>query len=663
MEFHHGRRLASYEDAPLPTNNTLFAFDGTNSDLARQLYLRAQAGADAPQITNLAVPDLLQKRLDELHLAWDKLPGIAQRALLWDSGFGVTLDNKAVQIWTLAGHSMTDLAVPLAQFQAVGCVEMNCTQPDNTTRLSNRNCNGAQMLNAVRCVMEDFEDPENIHASMWVTGGDPKAVPVPRVRKHEWIDGSSGSVINYTVLAVHTVDIDNEPGWGECPTDAQNGGYGSLVLSCHSTAETSDEVMNEKQEVEGSPWVSRWLVDEYSSVASTGSGKFDLVLIAPIVAGVCVIVGVIGLVIFFKRRRSNRADNVLIESPQERPSSMYGAYKDTAADGAKNGPCRSTEGTIEDAETAPYRRCDDGVKRSSLYEDDFSSGSNETLKILLRSEFLVGKRIPYEMLTYERALSKGASGEVWVGEYEGKQVAMKRLLQTKNNRAEQVEEFAKEIELSASLIHPNIVAFLGVAWNSLNNLVMVLEFFPVGDLHEYLSKNSDLLSWTKDKMEIAVGVMRAVGYLHSRTPPLIHRDLKSKNILLTRRLEPKLIDFGVSRDRQEHSMTAGVGTPYWTAPEILEGKRYTEQSDIYSFGVVLTELDTGKIPYHDALTPDGKKPKPFHILADVMAGVLRPNFSDDCPRAVRRIGVACCQQDPERRPTAAQILQMLKESE
>ncbi|KAE9351313.1 hypothetical protein PF008_g6000 [Phytophthora fragariae] len=107
-------------------------------------------------------------------------------------------------------------------------------------------------------------------------------------------------------------------------------------------------------------------------------------------------------------------------------------------------------------------------------------------------------------------------------------------------------------------------------------------------------------------------------------------------------------------------MTAGVGTPYWTAPEILEGKRYTEQADIYSFGVVLTELDTCKIPYSNAATEGGGLPKPFQILQDVMAGKLRPSFSNDCPPRVRRIGLRCLSLDPSARPTARELVQELE---
>ncbi|KAE8998468.1 hypothetical protein PR003_g19568 [Phytophthora rubi] len=107
-------------------------------------------------------------------------------------------------------------------------------------------------------------------------------------------------------------------------------------------------------------------------------------------------------------------------------------------------------------------------------------------------------------------------------------------------------------------------------------------------------------------------------------------------------------------------MTAGVGTAYWTAPEILEGKRYTEQADVYSFGVVLSELDTGKIPYHDAVTEGGGKAKPVQVLQEVMAGTLRPSFSRDCPPRIQRIGLACLAFDPSRRPTASELIEELQ---
>ncbi|KAI9981741.1 hypothetical protein PInf_009506 [Phytophthora infestans] len=567
------RQLASsdsYANAELPSDSYGFAFDGTNSDLAKQLYFRAKKGDTVGKFDNFQVPETLQTRLDKLKLDWDKLPGIAQRALLWDSGFAISPSNQFVRIWTLNDYSMAELAVPKSEYEAVNCTVNSCTQPSGSISYSNFKCLGSDMLRAARCVVQDFDDATGIHAAMWVTGGNPAVVPTPRVNKHEWKDVHDNK--SYIVFAVHTIDVKDEPGWDECATADRNSGYGSLVLPCHNIASIVPEIDREKQEA--------------------------------------------------TRTR-----------------------------------------TIEDTETATYRGVDRTIQLRPSYPEEFGSGSNRTLNILHNSEYLVGKRLPYDSIVFKRALSKGANGEVWQCEYQNEQIAVKRLLQHHNHHAHEVEEFAKEIELSASLNHLNIVTFVGVAWNSLNNLVMALEYFPMGDLQSYLQKNGDLMSWSRDKIHIAVGTATALQYLHSQTPPLIHRDLKSKNILLTRALEAKLIDFGVSRARQQYSMTAGVGTPYWTAPEVLEGKRYTEQADLYSFGVVLSELDTCKLPFHDALTSDGRKPKPVQILADVMAGMLRPSFSEDCPRRIRRIGVACCQQDPSRRPSAAQAVKMLTEAD
>lgn len=156
---------------------------------------------------------------------------------------------------------------------------------------------------------------------------------------------------------------------------------------------------------------------------------------------------------------------------------------------------------------------------------------------------------------------------------------------------------------------------------------------------------------------MAVGVAKALRYLHDQEPPIIHRDLKSMNVLPTETLETKVGDFGVSRACSEgFTTTAGVGTPYWIAPESLQGKRYSEQADIYSFGVVLSELDTCRTPFTDGVTAEGKKPKPAQILRWVLDGKLSPAFSQDCPRWIRSVGL---QHDPDMRPTATELTQML----
>ncbi|CAH0519289.1 unnamed protein product [Peronospora belbahrii] len=270
---------------------------------------------------------------------------------------------------------------------------------------------------------------------------------------------------------------------------------------------------------------------------------------------------------------------------------------------------------------------------------------------------LVGKRIAWERIELGSLLSRGAYGEVWACRYAGQKVAIKRLLQSKEPTFHATENFKNEIQLTASLNHPNIVRFIGVTWSSLVNLAMVIEYLPRGDMQNYLQRNGDLITWARDKIDMAIGVVKAIAYLHSRE--VIHRDIKARNVLLTKRLQPKLIDFGASRLSAPSEMSAGIGTPYWTAPEVLESTEYTEKADIYSFGVLLSELDTCKAPYHNRVGTNGEKMKPFHILTEVVDGSLRPSLSTGCPERIRKAADACFQHDPNMRPSALELIKLL----
>ncbi|KAE9094189.1 hypothetical protein PF010_g17203 [Phytophthora fragariae] len=402
MEERHLASSDSSGNAELPSSGSSFEFDGTNSDIARQLYYRAKAGDSASPIEGFNVPSTLQARLDDLQLDWEKLPGIAQRALLWDSGYGLSPTDEPVKIWTLGGHSMADLAVPLEEFLAVNCTEHVCPQPDDTTSLSNQQCTGGDMLRAARCVVEDFVQTIEIHLAMWVTGGNPTVVPTPRIYKHAWNDSLDHN--SYVVFAVHTVKLEFEPAWNECATADQNEGYGSLVLPCHTTANISNFIDDAKQEVQGSAWVTRWLVDDYLETAGTASSSghnsntFNLMLLVPIVAGVVVAIGLVGLFVFIKRRRQKRTEQFALEESPVCPRSYYRDCVDAQFAAEEDSTMgRSTAPTIEDTMTISHRK--------------HPAGSNLTLKILLESEFLAGKRVPYESIFFKQALSKGANGE------------------------------------------------------------------------------------------------------------------------------------------------------------------------------------------------------------------------------------------------------------
>lgn len=159
-----------------------------------------------------------------------------------------------------------------------------------------------------------------------------------------------------------------------------------------------------------------------------------------------------------------------------------------------------------------------------------------------------------------------------------------------------------EAKLMARMDHARTVWFIGVAWNALSDLCVVSEFMSGGDLRALLNKYEEdpanhPIGFNFDKMKIASHVINALVYLHSMQPKVLHRDLKSKNILLSEDLDAKVTDFGVSREIIDKTMTAGVGTSLWMAPEVLVGEHYDEKADIFSFGVVLAELDSHSLPY------------------------------------------------------------------
>ncbi|KAG6583107.1 TKL/DRK protein kinase [Phytophthora cinnamomi] len=385
-----------------------------------------------------------------------------------------------------------------------------------------------------------------------------------------------------------------------------------------------------------------------------GRQHFAPYLVIPLAVGGLILVAVFWVGLCYRRRvMQRRRGELMVGSPSSHPSvPTYAAYEQHSPSSERwhtlsVGTSRANPLALDQTYRVPPRH-------------DEANCCDDILHRLLQSPRLAGKRIPFQRLRFRATLSSGASGEVWLALYRGQQVAVKQLLQTHEHSAKDVRAFAEEIALTASLSHPHVVAFVGVAWGSVDSLAMVMEYCPMGDLRRFLKESGRLLSWTRDKLRMAVGVAHALRYIHGREPPIIHRDLKSMNILLTETLETRVVDFGVSRACEGGAMSAGVGTPYWIAPEVLEGRRYSQQADIYSFGVVLAELDTCRTPFADVVTAQGEKPKPLQILRWVLDGRLAPTFSEDCPRWIRSVGRQCLQRDPELRPTAAELTQMLR---
>ncbi|KAG2814957.1 hypothetical protein PC110_g2438 [Phytophthora cactorum] len=300
---------------------------------------------------------------------------------------------------------------------------------------------------------------------------------------------------------------------------------------------------------------------------------------------------------------------------------------------------------------------------NSVDSEDTALGAS-----LTNSQVLASCRLDYDEVALGHCISRGGFGLVFVGCYRGRQVAVKKIRNERGVEREQVEQFVGEISLISALNHPRIVEFIGACWTTPAELSAVTELMERGDLRDVtrrFKRRGYRLTWETHKTVIALHIAEALTYLHGLNPTVIHRDLKAKNVLLNADMEAKLSDFGIARERSlydgsEH-MTVGIGTSFWIAPEVLLGRDYDERADIYSFGVVLSEIDTDDYPYWNAQHPPQGKTQENEILRLVARGAKRPAFSDDCPPAILELAARCLRSDPEERPSASDIVVYLQQ--
>ncbi|RLN83086.1 hypothetical protein BBJ28_00017922 [Nothophytophthora sp. Chile5] len=275
---------------------------------------------------------------------------------------------------------------------------------------------------------------------------------------------------------------------------------------------------------------------------------------------------------------------------------------------------------------------------------------------------LLSLQVNVEDIQDLRLIGSGAFGIVWLVRYRNSQLLASKRLREDMVTRERTQDFVDEIKLVSRFDHPCIVKFVGAAWSIESDLQALFEYMENGDLRAYLAASYLPRYWTATKFQLAIDAIEALVYVHSFHPPLVHRDLKSRNVLISADMRAKLTDFGTSRFRsQDGTMTMGVGTSRWLAPEIIAGStEYDQTADIFSFGVLLTELDTHDLPYFDAVGPSGNKLEEVAVLQMVASGKLRPTLSRSCPPTVRDLANLCMSQDPRDRPVAAEIAYVLR---
>ncbi|EQC33105.1 TKL protein kinase [Saprolegnia diclina VS20] len=256
-------------------------------------------------------------------------------------------------------------------------------------------------------------------------------------------------------------------------------------------------------------------------------------------------------------------------------------------------------------------------------------------------------------------IATGAFGEVWRAEYKHKTVAVKMLLHTRSSAVD-VQGLVDEIKLLAQFDSPHIVSLIGATWTTPSSIRCVLEYMNMGDLRDYLANHKpNEFSWSA-KISCIHSIVYALVYLHSMQ--IIHRDLKSRNVLLDSAKGTKLTDFGVSKEDTHETMTVGVGTYRWMAPEILQFNHYTVAADIFSFGMLLSEFDSHQIPYAGVINEKNGKPLvDTAIMGMVIAGSLKPTFSAKMPSWLRDVATQCVASEPNDRPTAYKLAHIFRD--
>ncbi|CAN1271411.1 Probable LRR receptor-like serine/threonine-protein kinase RKF3 [Linum perenne] len=273
----------------------------------------------------------------------------------------------------------------------------------------------------------------------------------------------------------------------------------------------------------------------------------------------------------------------------------------------------------------------------------------------------------------DNIVGKGGFGNVYRGEMiDGTEVAVKRF---KNCSAAGDESFAHEVGVIGSIRHVNLVALKGYC----------IATTPTTEGHQRMiiceldhlfgnNASKSKLSWPI-RQKIALGTARGLAYLHTGAQPtIIHRDIKASNILLDNEFEPKVADFGLAKSNPEgmtHLSTRVAGTWGYLAPEYALYGQLTERSDVYSYGVVLLELLSGK---KALMRNDGSQP---YLLADVAWTLAKegraielvedgmPERGDDADVLERyvMVGVLCSHPEMQARPTMEQVVKMLEAEE
>ncbi|XP_009769085.1 putative serine/threonine-protein kinase SIS8 isoform X2 [Nicotiana tabacum] len=355
-----------------------------------------------------------------------------------------------------------------------------------------------------------------------------------------------------------------------------------------------------------------------------------------------------------RRMKVKDVSQYMIDAAKENPQLAQKLHDVLLESGVVAPPNLFTEVYTEELDVSP-------VEGKSGPEDMESKGSDEIEKNksqadLDRNSFLPPLpyhdcEIPFEDITLGERIGLGSYGEVYRGDWHGTEVAVKKFID-QDITGESLEEFKSEVRIMKRLRHPNVVLFMGAVTRP-PNLSIITEFLHRGSLYRLIHRSNNQLD-ERRRLRMALDAARGMNYLHNCTPMVVHRDLKSPNLLVDKNWVVKVCDFGLSRMKQSTflSSRSTAGTAEWMAPEVLRNEPSDEKCDVYSYGVVLWELCTLQQPWGGM--------NPMQVVGAVGFQHRRLDIPDDMDPAIADIIRKCWQTDPKLRPSFAEIMAALK---
>lgn len=286
---------------------------------------------------------------------------------------------------------------------------------------------------------------------------------------------------------------------------------------------------------------------------------------------------------------------------------------------------------------------------------EYRGGSKEALAAAASGKKTPSMNATFEVAPYEvqfgPQIGSGGFGVVFKAKFRGETVAVKKIHAHALSNINSITEFQSEVAVLCTLCHPHILRFVG-ACTKPPNLMIITEFMARGTLFDLLHQSQTRVTWPMRK-KFALDTCKGMRYLHDSK--LLHRDLKSSNLMLDKDFNCKVGDFGltrISRGSAAVQMTGQCGTFQYMAVEVLANKPYSEKADVFSFGVLLWEMVARKLPYFGM--------QPMQVGIAVLQQGMRPPIPPKCPLPLAKLMQACWDNDPNRRPSFAQLVEALE---